>query len=141
MNHSKSNRLTNYALFVDFDEDDDDSIGEEIDIPEPIDEEEEGTDADYDQMEEEVGAGDAGQEFAEDERDDNNMSSDSEALVVMSPAMNRPTSVMPVRVSLYLWINRPYAHDVISVGRPHLEFKKRLSIGQYCALRVHIRAS
>ncbi|XP_033626403.1 protein fantom-like isoform X2 [Asterias rubens] len=86
---------TNAQESRDFDEDDDDSIGEEIDIPEPIDEEEEGTDADYDQMEEEVGAGDAGQEFAEDERDDNNMSSDSEALVVMSPAMNRPTSVMP----------------------------------------------
>ena len=37
--------------------------------------------------------------------------------------------------------NRPYAHDVISVGRPHLEVKRRLFIGQYCAPRVQICAS
>ena len=36
---------------------------------------------------------------------------------------------------------RPYAHDVISVGRPHLEVKRRLFIGQYCAPRIQIRAS
>ena len=36
---------------------------------------------------------------------------------------------------------RPYAYDVISVGRPHLEVKRRLFIGQYCAPHVQIRAS
>ena len=39
-------------------------------------------------------------------------------------------------------MNRPYAYDVISVGRPHLvEVKRMLFIGQYCAPRVQIRAS
>ena len=33
---------------------------------------------------------------------------------------------MPVRTTYYY---RPYAHDVISVGRPHLEVKRRLFIG------------
>ena len=37
-------------------------------------------------------------------------------------------------------VNRPYAHDVISVGRPHLEVKRRLFIGQSCALGVQICA-
>ena len=34
--------------------------------------------------------------------------------------------------------NRPYAHDVISVGRPHVEVKRMLFIGQSCAPRVQI---
>ncbi|XP_038049511.1 protein fantom-like isoform X2 [Patiria miniata] len=86
---------------------DEDSIAEEVDIPEPIEEEdeedgegegegegEEDEEAELDEEEEEVGAGDAGQEMMEGEVDDDEgMSSDSEALVVMSPAMNRPMSV------------------------------------------------
>ena len=36
--------------------------------------------------------------------------------------------------------NRPYAHDVISIGRPHLEVKRRLFIGQSSATRVQICA-
>ena len=35
---------------------------------------------------------------------------------------------------------RPYANDVISVGCPHLEVKRRLFIGQSCAPRVQICA-
>ena len=35
---------------------------------------------------------------------------------------------------------RPYAHDVISEGRPHLEVKRRLFTGQSCAPRVQICA-
>ena len=33
---------------------------------------------------------------------------------------------------------RPDAHDIISVGRPHLQVKRRLFIGQYLALHVQI---
>ncbi|XP_022097495.1 protein fantom-like [Acanthaster planci] len=67
---------------------DEDSIAEEMDIPEPIEEEEESEEEER----EEVGAGDAGQEMMEGELEDGGVSSDSEALVVMSPAMNRPVS-------------------------------------------------
>ena len=34
--------------------------------------------------------------------------------------------------------HRPYAHDIISVGRPHPEVKRRLFIGQSCAPHVQI---
>ena len=36
------------------------------------------------------------------------------------------------------YFNRPCAYDVISVGRPHLEVKRRLFIGQSCVPRVQI---
>ena len=45
------------------------------------------------------------------------------------------------RENKFFAINRPYnAHDVISVGRPHQEVKRRLFIGQCCAPRVQICA-
>ena len=55
----------------------------------------------------------------------------------------------PISVNLNIqfcavWVqhyaNRPYAHDVISVGHPNLEVKRRSFIGQSCAPRVHICA-
>ena len=72
-----------------------------MDIPEPIDEEEEesdeeGAESEPEEEREEVGAGDARQEVMGGELDEGGMSSDSEALVVMSPAMNRPVSAAAV---------------------------------------------
>ena len=43
---------------------------------------------------------------------------------------------------LHLLISRPYAHDVILVGRPHPEVKMRLFIGQSCcAARTNLCVS
>ena len=53
--------------------------------------------------------------------------------------------IRPVRIHMLKWAIfvkafRPYAHDVISVGRPHLEVKRRLFIGQFYTPRVQICA-
>ncbi len=61
-------------------------------------------------------------------------------LVIITVLCSLLFGLQLVWIFFYKGFNRPYAHDVISVGCPRLEVKRRLFIGQSCAPRVQICA-